>query len=154
MTNASRCIVACTDDTGQFSSTVDAAIERAKESGATVILYDVAASSTFSSPRPTIWAGEGEAAVYDHPLDPLELEKLGRHDFALQVEGARQQGVDAYGWLPDATGGAALAEYAVSRQADLLLMPADIEPPDLIDGARGAAGDHLIVELVGPQQLT
>jgi len=149
MTVAHRCIVACTDDTGRFSATVDAAIERAKESGATVILYDVAAASAFSSPRPNIWAGEGEAEVYDHPLNPLELEKLGRHDFALQVERARTQGLDAYGWLPDSTGGVAVAEYAVSRQADLLLMPADIDQADFIDGAKGAAGEHLQVELVG-----
>ncbi len=148
MTDVARCIVACTDDSGQYSSTVDAAIARAKESGATVILYDLAAASTFSSPRPTIWAGEGEAAAFDHPLDPVDLEKLGRHAIALQVEDARRQGVDAFGWLPEATGGAALAEYAVSRQAELLLIPVDLDDAD-IAGAQGAAGQHLHVELVG-----
>ena len=146
MTEAKRCIVACTDDSGRYADTVSAAVDRAKESGAMVILYDVAAPSAFTSPRPNIWAGEGERDVYDHPLDPVELEKLGRHDFALQVQQARQAGVDAYGWLPEDAGGAALAEYAARQQAELVLVPADIEEPDYLTGVQGSGSLH--VELV------
>ena len=147
MTDAPRCIVACTDESGRYAATVSTAVDRAKESGASVILYDVAAPSAFTDPRPNIWAGEGEREVYDHPLDPVELEKLGRHAFALQVQQAREQGVQAYGWLPDSAGGAALAEYATRQNAELVLVPADIDPPDYVSGVQGSSS-ALQVELV------
>ena len=147
MTDEKRCIVACTDDSGRYATTVSAAVDRAKDSGAKVILYDVGAPSAFTDPRPNIWAGEGERDVYDHPLDPVALEKLGRHDFALQVEQARQQGVDAYGWLPQSAGGTALVEYAALQQADLVLVPADIEQPDYLTAVEDSGA--VPVELIG-----
>ncbi len=147
MTDEKRCIVACTDDTGRYAATVTAAAGRAKDSGACVILYDVAAPSALTSPRPNIWAGEGEREVYDHPLSPVDLEKLGRHDFALQVQGLRDDGVDAYGWLPDHAGGAALAEYAAQQNAQLVLVPARIDEPDYLT-AGDSSTSSLQVEVV------
>jgi hypothetical protein len=61
--------------------------------------------------------------MYEHPLDPIELEKLGRHELALQVQQARQRGLDAYGWLPDSPTGQALAAYAAQQHADLVIVP-------------------------------
>ena len=148
MTDLKHCIVACTDDTGRFAATVSAAAERAAASGASVILYDVAAPSALTSPRPNIWAGEGEREVYDHPLNPVELEKLGRHDFAEQVEQLREKGVDAYGWLPDHAGGAALAAYAAQQGADLVLVPAEIDQPDYVSALSGAGAPSVQVEVV------
>jgi len=148
MTEQKSCIVACTDDTGRYAATVTAAGERARDSGATVILYDVAATSAMTSPRPNIWAGEGEREVYDHPLDPVELEKLGRHDFATLVEGLRQQGVDAYGWLPEKSSSADLAAYAAQQGADLVLVPAGIEEPDYLTAGGGEVDSGLRVEVV------
>jgi len=148
MTDEKRCIVACTDDTGRYAATVSVAGERAKANGASVILYDVAAPSAFTDPRPNIWAGEGERDVYDHPLGPVELEKLGRHAFAMQVQGLRQQGVDAYGWLPDSAGGPALAAYAAQQGADLVLVPLSIEEPDYLTAGSGSTDSTLQVELV------
>jgi len=148
MTDEKRCIVACTDDTGRYAATVAAAGERAKGSGASVILYDVAAPSAFTDARPNIWAGEGEREAYDHPLDPVELEKLGRHDFAMQVHQLRQQGIDAYGWLPESSGGAALAAYAARQGADLVLVPAEIDQPDYLTVGDGASASSIQVEVV------
>jgi hypothetical protein len=126
-----RTFVVCTDESGRYDAAVEKALDRAAE-GATVILYDVEApGSSFSDPRPNEWAGEGEKHEYDHPLDPVALEKLGRHRFALQVQNARGRGVDAYGWLPRDAGGDALAAYAAEQQAELVLVPADLDDPEL-----------------------
>ena len=148
MTDLKSCIVACTDDSGRFTATVTKAGERAKETGASVILYDVAAPSALTDPRPNIWAGEGEREVYDHPLNPVELEKLGRHDFAVQVEQLREQGVDAYGWLPQHGGGAALADYATQQGAELVLLPSTLEEPDYLSAVSERSSDALQVEVV------
>ena len=134
MDDQARCIVVCTDETGRYDGSVGKALDRAADESATVILYNVTApGSAFSNPRPNEWAGEGEAEEYDRPLDPVALEKLGRHEFALQVQTARERGIDAYGWLPDKFGGDALAAYAAQQQADLVLLPADLDQPEITE---------------------
>jgi nucleotide-binding universal stress UspA family protein len=129
-----RCYVVVTDESGRYDGSVGKAIDRAIEDGAQVILYDVTApGSSFSDPRPNEWAGEGEKEVYDRPLDPVALEKLGRHELALQVQRARERSVDAYGWLPDKLGGDTLAAYAAQQQADLVLIPVALEEPEITE---------------------
>jgi nucleotide-binding universal stress UspA family protein len=129
-----RCIVVCTDETGRFDASVTKALDLAEGEGAKVILYDVSApGSAFSAPRPNEWAGEGAKEEFDRPLDPVALERLGRHQFALQVQSARQRGIDAYGWLPEKFGGDELATYAAQQQADLVLIPADLDDEEFND---------------------
>ena len=132
MNGQTSCFVVLTDETGRYTGAVDKALSRAEADGAKVILYDVTASgSAFSDPRPNQWAGEGEKEQYELPLDPVKLERLGRHEFALQVERARKRGIDAYGWLPKSNGRDALAQYAASVQATLVLVPADLEDVEI-----------------------
>jgi hypothetical protein len=129
-----RCYVVVTDESGRYDGSVGKALDRAVGDGAQVILYDVTApGSSFSNPRPNEWAGEGEKEVYDRPLDPIALEKLGRHELALQVQRAGGRGIDAYGWLPDKLGGDALAAYAAQQQADLVLIPEALEEPEITE---------------------
>jgi hypothetical protein len=94
-------------------------------------------------PAPNFWSGEGEADLYDQPLDPVKIEKLGRHDLAVQVMRAREAGVDAYGWLPNEAGGKGLLAYADRVGADLVLLPAtdedDMAP--YVDELRSATTD-------------
>lgn len=134
MSDQTSCFVVCTDETGRYDDSVGKAVDRAADEGARVILYDVTApGSAFSNPRPNEWAGEGEREVYERPLDPVALERLGRHELAMQVQAARQHGVDAYGWLPDKLGGDALAAYAAQQQADVVLLPADLNEPEIVE---------------------
>jgi hypothetical protein len=128
MAEPTTCVVVALQDAAKQQALADAAGVRARESGARVIVYDAAAAGRMTSPRPNVWAGEGEAAVYDHPLDPVDLEKLGRHDLALVIERLRSAGTDAYAWLPDHMGGAELAAYAARENADLVLLAPDLEP--------------------------
>lgn len=132
MDDQTRCFVVCTDETGRYDGSVATALQRASDEGARVILYNVTApGSAFSDPRPNEWAGEGAKEEFERPLDPVALEKLGRHEFALQVQRARENGVDAWGWLPSNFGGDALAQYAAQQSADLVLLPADLEEPEI-----------------------
>lgn len=134
MDEQARCFVVCTDETGRYDASVTKALELAADQGAKVILYDMTAPGTaFSDPRPNEWAGEGAKEEFERPLDPVALERLGRHTLALQVQSARQQGIDAYGWLPDQSGGDALASYAAQQQASLVLLPADLDAPEITD---------------------
>ena len=134
MDEQARCFVVCTDETGRYDASVTKALELAGDQGAKVILYDMSApGSAFSTPRPNEWAGEGAKEQFDRPLDPVALERLGRHTLALQVQAARQRGIDAYGWLPDSFSGGALATYAAQQQADLVLLPADLDAPEITD---------------------
>ncbi|MDQ1710883.1 MAG: hypothetical protein QOE45_333 [Frankiaceae bacterium] len=134
MDDRARVFVVCTDESGRYDTAVQRALDRADAEGACVILYDVeAAGSPFSNPRPNEWAGEGEREQYDRPLDPVALEKLGRHGLALQVQRARERGIDAYGWLPDKAGGDALAAYAAQEHADLVLIPQDLDDPGITE---------------------
>lgn len=132
MDDQTRCFVVCTDETGRYDASVEKALQRASDEGAKVILYDVTApGSAFSTPRPNEWAGEGAKEEFERPLDPVALEKLGRHEFAMQVQNARERGIDAWGWLPDRFGGDALAQYALQQDANLVMLPADLDQPEI-----------------------
>jgi nucleotide-binding universal stress UspA family protein len=136
-----QCFVVCTDETGRYAASLAKALDRASTEGARVILYDVTApGSAFSTPRPNEWAGEGAGEEFDQPLDPVKLEKLGRHAFALQVQNAREQGIDAWGWLPEKFGGDALATYAAQQQATLVLLPHDLDQPEITEYFDDAPG--------------
>ena len=149
MAERMRCFVVCTDETGRYDATVAKALDRAEQEGARVILYDVsAAGSAFSEPRPNKWSGEGQAEDFDHPLDPVALEELGRHTLAVQVKRARDRGIDAYGWLPEKADPAALAEYATRQHADVVIIPADIEERQIAEYFERDAGAALTVERV------
>lgn len=127
MSEGVRSIVVCTDPVGDPPAVNEVAIAQARETGARVIFYDVTQDGVMTDPRPNFWAGEGEAELYDRPLDPVAIEKLGFHELALQVQRAREQGIDAFGWLPNETGGKGLAEYAQRENADLVLLAAGTE---------------------------
>lgn len=136
MADQPTCIVACTDETGRYAGVLSTAIERAKDSGARLILYAVDAGGTFTDARPNKWAGEGEEQVYDKPLGAIELEKLGLHGLATQVQQAVSAGVDASLWLPQGNPAEELAAYATREGANLVLIPADIDPPEVAEQLR------------------
>lgn len=140
MSNGMRCIVACTDPADAGSSVAGVAISQARQSGARVIFYDVTHDGRMTDARPNFWAGEGEAELYNRPLDPVAIEKLGFDDLAVQVQHARDEGVDAFGWLPNESGGKGLVRYAQREHADLVLLAAGTEQTArYVDELRAAA---------------
>jgi nucleotide-binding universal stress UspA family protein len=145
----------------QFAHVAKAAVELARRSGARLILYDRDAASAMGDPLPTWWSTSGEPEQYGDPLSEAELRKLGFEDTAGRVARARAAGVDAWGWLPAQRGTDHLVDYAHEHDADVVLLPAELEEPGLTDRLRRqtvdraveeteAQPDHLAVVLVEP----
>ncbi|GAC1649914.1 MAG: hypothetical protein PVS3B2_10660 [Candidatus Dormibacteraceae bacterium] len=99
---------------------------------------------------------EDEARVYGDPLSSAQLRRLGRPLIADQVEAARRQGVDAFGWLPAQLSAEAMVEYAGKHGAAALMLAKELESPAFMqrlhhltaDRALKAAGDSLEVLLI------
>jgi nucleotide-binding universal stress UspA family protein len=134
---AARLLVAFVSEDAELDHVRDAAVDLAGRNGARVILYDRDAASMFSDPLPNQWASQAEGAQFGDPLSDQELVKLGREPFARKVAAARQDGVDAWGWLPSEHGTDAMVEYARKHGADLLLLPAELDEPGLGERLKG-----------------
>jgi hypothetical protein len=129
-----RTVIAVTGEDDRYEPIRRAAIERARAEHASLILYDIdAAGSPLESPVPTQWSAEGTEADVGDRLGPEELEAAGRKAIARQVEDARAQGLDAWGWLPSDTGRDALVEYAAREPAARVFAPKDDPDLDLGD---------------------
>ena len=95
----------------------------AHAAGSTVILYDRdAAGSPLESPLPTDWSGDGEQEQFGDRLAPEDLVAAGQEPLARQVTQLRDDGLDAWGWLPDRADAEHLARYATDQGADLILV--------------------------------
>jgi hypothetical protein len=150
MNVAPNCIIAYTAEDDRYAQVRVAAEEQARESGATLILYDIDAASPFSSPLPTAWDAEGDTELFPDRLAPEDLERAGRHEIAAQVRDARQVGVEAYGWLPSKKGADGVAEYADQQNCDLIMVPADLEGPGVLDRLRKATLGELVKDTSRP----
>jgi nucleotide-binding universal stress UspA family protein len=124
--------------------------ERAAELAASrksrLIFYDVDAASAFSNPLPTVWSAEGEAEQFGDRLDPEQLDKAGRPELRDRVARARDEGVDAWGWLPSKRDAKELAEYAAKQNATLLVIPSTLEQKGLADWLKGRPSADEVVE--------
>lgn len=132
-----RLLVAFVSEDDELDHVRDAALHVARDNHARVILYDRDAASVFSDPMPNQWASQAEGDQYGDPLSDQELVKLGREPIAGKVAAARQDGVDAWGWLASDHGTDAMVDYARGHGADLLLLPAELDEPGLADRLKG-----------------
>ena len=137
MTDVASMIVAVTGEDDRYAPVRSRASALAAGHGTTVILYDLDAAGVFASPVPTAWSGEGEQELTPARMGPDELEAQGRAPLAEQVRNLRSMGVDAWAWLPTSADAKDLAEYAERQHADMILVPADLEQPGLLDRAKG-----------------
>jgi nucleotide-binding universal stress UspA family protein len=132
-----RLLVAFVSEDDELAHVRDAAVKVAKRSGARLILYDRDAASGIGDPMPTWWSASGEGDQYGDPLSEAELRKLGSAPVADAVARARDGGVDAWGWLPAHRGTDQVVDYAREHDADLVLLPAELEEPGLAERLRG-----------------
>jgi hypothetical protein len=141
-----RTVIAVTGEDDRFEPTRRAAIERALADHATLILYDLdAVSSPLESPVPTGWSAEGTEEDVGDRLGPEELEAAGRQAIARQVRDARDQGLDAWGWLPSDRSRDALVEYAAREPAARVYAPQgdpDLDLGDLPEAELVPAGGN------------
>jgi nucleotide-binding universal stress UspA family protein len=130
-------IIAIAGEDDRYAHVRRRAIERARATGATLVLFDVdARPSPLESPLPTNWSGQGEEEQFGDRLSIQDLEAAGRRPIADQVREAEAAGVQAFGWLPDSASADALRDYAARQRADLILVPAGDETFDADVGAR------------------
>ena len=129
-----RTVIAVTGEDDRYEPIRKAAMERARAEHASLILYDIdAPGSALESPVATGWSAEGTEQDVGDRLGPEELEAAGRAAIARQVQDARSQGLDAWGWLPSDTGRDALLEYASREPAARVFAPKDDPDLDLGD---------------------
>jgi hypothetical protein len=130
-------IIAVTAEDDRHAANRREAMERAKRSHATLILYDLdAGRSPLESPLPTEWDAEGTDEAVGDRLGPEELDASGRGSIADQVRRARADGLDAWGWLPASDDRETLVTYALQQPAPLLVVPeaeTDLAGLDLAD---------------------
>ena len=137
-----RTIVAVTGEGDRYAAVRSRATALAAGAEATVILYDIDAAAPLESPLPTQWSADGERETFGDRLGPDDLDAAGRAALATQVRGLRSMGIDAWAWLPSTPDGADLAGYAEHQDADVILVPEELEHPGLLDRLRGAGADH------------
>jgi nucleotide-binding universal stress UspA family protein len=143
-------IIAYTSEDGRYDSVVEAAEQVARDAHARLILYDADAASRFSEPLPSNWSGEDARELFDRDaLSPDELEMAGRHAIAEQVRHARNQGIDAFGWLPRHKDASHIAAYADREHADLIMLPSDLEEPGLMGKLKGESSVKETMEKAG-----
>ena len=146
MTTSPTCIIAYIGEGERHAAVEQAAIEAAEAAQARLILYDADSASLFGEPLPSNWSGEGADEVFSNRLSPEELEAAGRHEMAERVQRARSRGIDAHGWLPKSRGAEAFEAYAAEQDADLLVVPSDLDAPGLIDRLRGTPSTKKVAE--------
>jgi hypothetical protein len=148
-TTSTGSVIAMTAEDDRHEHVRQAGVRLAQAEGLPLILYDIDAASLFNEPMPSSWSADGAGEQFGDRLTGDELRRLGRAAIAQQVDEARQEGVDAYGWLPTSHGPEALAEYAAQQSARVIVMPAEREEVDpltaLLVGTRRPI-DHLAEE--------
>jgi nucleotide-binding universal stress UspA family protein len=142
-----RLLVAYTGEGDDLAHVTRTALRLAAEHGARVVLYDRDAASAFADPWPNQWGSQGEGAQFGDPLSDEELVKLGRESLARQVATAREEGVDAWAWLPEKHGTDALVDYARRHHADLILLPEDLDEPGVAERLMGETVEKAVDEV-------
>jgi nucleotide-binding universal stress UspA family protein len=141
------CILSYTGEGQHYWPLVERSIELAKSRGARLIFYDAdAASRLGANPLPTVWSSEGLKEQFGNRLDPEQLEKAGREELRDRVRHAREQGVDAWGWLPSKRGAHEFAEYANEQNATLLIVPSDLDQSGLAGWLKGQPSTEKIAD--------
>jgi hypothetical protein len=116
-------IVAVTAEDDAHDPVRKRAAEVARHAGSTVILWAADASGgVLESPLPTNWSADGETEQFGDRLGPNDLIAAGHEGLARQVGALRQDGIDAWGWLPENADAGHLASYATDQGASLLLL--------------------------------
>jgi len=122
-------IVAVLPKDGDARPILERAAERARESGARVILYDVGATGNpLESPLPTEFASDGPDRGVPPVLTVDDLEAAGQGSLAGHVRALAGLGIDAYGWLPEHKNAEDLVAYARAVGATTVLAEAGSDP--------------------------
>jgi hypothetical protein len=130
-------VVAFAGEHDEYRRVTDYAAGMARRQGARLILYDIDAAG-LQAPLPTVWSAEGTTELFGSGLlDADMLEGVGRQELAAQVRMYDAEGVETFGWLPQTASISALADYAASQDANVIVVPEHSDHRTLLDRVRG-----------------
>jgi hypothetical protein len=143
MATAAATIIAFAGEDPRYLPIGSFAAAHALQSGSKLVLYDIDAAG-LQAPLPTTWSAEGTQDVFaSGRLTAEMLEGVGRAELARQVRHHEAAGVETYGWLPQCSSIDALADYAESQGAHLVVVPGHSDHRNLADFIRGRDTDGL-----------
>ena len=131
------CVIALIDEEGEFDHVLRASARLARERDAPLVLYDATSASEMSEPVAGPVSAQGVDEQYGSFLSPEDLERLGRPEMAGRVRALRDEGLEAWGRLASEHGVEPLMEFAEERGARLVVLPAEMDDPGIIDRLRG-----------------
>jgi hypothetical protein len=136
-----NCLAAFVDEGGGYDHVSRVGIDLARRQQARLLLYDSTSASAFREPVAGELSAEGVGEDVPPLLSPQELETQGHHPLAEKVAKARSAGVDAWGRLASEHGAGPFLEFADTQHADLLLVPAELDDPGIVERLRGETVD-------------
>jgi hypothetical protein len=127
-------LVATDDGSSALGAVRERGLTLAQRDGARVLLYDRSAESRLTDPYDVgPWGRDRDGVGPGSRLEPDVLEGLGRRYLADQLRLARARGLDAQVFLPRRTGATALAEACTRFGPALVVLPAAMAAPSLVD---------------------
>ena len=136
------------DDSPEYAVLRSRAADLAEEGGGEVVLFELSAASYLVSPYP-----EENRRKWIRVLGEREMFIFGRASLAQQLETLRSRGVGAGVILPTTHGFRHLAEWVERENISMILLPASMTNPTLIDRLRGYSLSALLEHTGRPVML-
>lgn len=128
-------VLAYVDESGTYDHVLRTARTLAKEHAARLILYH-----SLAAPEDPIRVPDASSvalAGVPEPLSAQELRRVARPVLASAVEQARDDGIDAWGWITPEPGVGALMRFAELVDAEVVVLPAELGDPTVFERLRG-----------------
>ena len=137
-------LVATDDGSEMYAENLRVGLELALKDGARVVLFDRSSESYLVDPYPVgAFSSSDDAVSATTELNAITLRSLGRAHLAEQLVAARDAGLDASAYLAMGHGAQALAEAVERWRPDMLVLPAAMARPTLLDRLRRNTLDDL-----------
>jgi len=130
-------VLAYIDETGQYDHVLRTARTLAREHDARLILYHSVAHEQPGEPVRIPDAQATDAASSAQALSANELRSAARPLLAVAVDEARDDGIDAWGWLSADAGVGPLMRYAEHVNAEVVVLPAELGDTAVFANIRG-----------------
>jgi nucleotide-binding universal stress UspA family protein len=127
-------VLAYVDEAGTYDHVLRTARTLAKEHAARLILYFSTAVPGEPVRVPEAANGETAAPV---PMSSRDLRGLAHPALAVAVEDARDDGIDAWGWVTPDPGVGPLMRFAEQVNAEVVVLPAELGDPAVFEHLRG-----------------